>query len=165
MITAAFALVMGLQASGEAAIAIINDNPETWSVEYPRLIQPQVAEYRGCLSFRILYVSGVPDFEAQHRSDVPRCSAVREKAVAGSKAELTDSKTAFTDAEIEALFDAIGTIHIQRGRDLDQQFARRIEAAARAEAEGPPPRPAPLVIDLPDPTVVKSNEQVLRKTP
>lgn len=165
MISAALALVMGLQASGEAAIAVINENPETWSVEYPRLIQPYVADYRGCLSFTIRYVTGTPDFEAQHRGDVPRCVDVREAAISESRAQLVKSKAKFTDADIEKLFDAIGSIHVQRGRDLDEQFAMRLQAAEDREAAGPPPRPEPLVITLPDPKVVKSREESLRIEP
>ena len=165
MITAALALVMGLQSTGEAAIAVINENPETWSVEYPRLIQPHVAEYRGCLGFTIRFVTGTPDFEAQHRSDIPRCAEVREEAFAASKAEMAGAKTPLSDAELDKLFDAIGSIHVQRGRDLDQQFAMRLAAAERAEAEGPPPRPAPLVIELPDPSVVKTRDLPAGKMP
>jgi hypothetical protein len=37
---------LALQSVGEAVVAVKNDNPETWSVEYPRLIQPFVAHYR-----------------------------------------------------------------------------------------------------------------------
>lgn len=161
MITSALAFFMGLQATGQFPIAVINEDPETWTIEYPRLIQPFVADYRGCLSFTIRYVTGVPDFEAQHRSDVPRCADVRAKAVADSRSALADAKTRLDDEQIDQLFTAIGNIHIQRGRDLDEQFTLRIEAAERAEAEGPPPRPAPLVIDLPDPNVVKSREESL----
>lgn len=165
MITSALALVFGLQATAEVPIAIINENPETWTIEYPRLIQPFVADYRGCLNFTIRYVTGVPDFEAQHRSDVPRCAEVRAKAVADSKKAMAEAKTKLDGEEIEELFSAIGTIHIQRGRDLDQQFAMRVEAAERAAEAGPPRRPPPLVIELPDPSVVKSREESLKKKP
>ena len=165
MITAALALAMGLQANNQSLIAVINENPETWTVEYPRLIQPFVADYRGCLSFTIRYITGVPDFEAQHRSDVPRCAEVRTKAVADSRNALADAKTKLDDEQIEELFAAIGSIHIQRGRDLDEQFTIRIAAAEQAAAEGPPPRPAPLVIDLPDPSVVKSRDESLLQEP
>lgn len=156
MITSALALFLSLQSVGESAVAIKNDNPETWTVEYPRLIQPQVAEYRGCLSFTMRYVTGVADFEEQHRSDVPRCEQVRLAAISQAKIEMAGSKTRFTETQLEELFTAIGNIHIQRGRDLDDQFAMRLAASERAELEGPPPRPEPLVIDLPDPSVVKT---------
>ena len=110
-------------------------------------------------------MSGKPDFEAQHRQDVPRCAEVREKAASEAKAAMANSKTEFSNADIERLFTSVGYIHVQRGRDLDDQFVMRMEAAARAEAEGPPPRPAPLVINLPDPTVVKSRAETETNKP
>ncbi|WP_298470854.1 hypothetical protein [uncultured Erythrobacter sp.] len=156
MISTAIALIMSLQGVGTTAVAIRNDDPETWTVEYPRVIQPYVADYRGCLTFGMRYVTGVADFEEQHRSDVPRCEQVRAQSIAISINTFADAKTKLTEAQLEELFDDIGKIHIQRGRDLDEQFAMRIAAVQRAEAEGPPARPKPLVIDLPDPSVVKS---------
>lgn len=165
MITAALALVIGIQSSGDALTAVLNDDPETWSVEYPRLIQPYVTEYRGCLGFTIRYIKGVADFEAQHRGDIPRCEEERAEAIAASKAEMEGAKTPMSVDEIERLFHAIGQIHIQRGRDLDQQFAMRIEAAEERAAKEPPPRPKPIVIDLPDPSVVKTRDLPTGKMP
>ncbi|MEL7219629.1 MAG: hypothetical protein AAGK01_14525, partial [Pseudomonadota bacterium] len=67
MISTALALAMSLplslQGATETAIAIKNDDPETWTVEYPRVIQPQVIAYRNCLGSSNRMVRGKADFE------------------------------------------------------------------------------------------------------
>ncbi len=156
MIAALLAPLLALQGAPVTAVAIKNDNPETWVVEYPRLIQPFVAEYRRCLKVTNRRIDGNANFEAQHAADLPRCAAARAKAVADSNAELGGAKTAMTPAEVEQLFDNIGKIHIARGRDLDQQFNARLagaEAATQAYEAG---RPRGLVIELHDASVVKA---------
>ena len=40
--------LLALQSAGSAPLAIENDAPETWTLEYPRLIQPYVTDYRRC---------------------------------------------------------------------------------------------------------------------
>ncbi len=127
-----------LQSSGEAVVAIKNDNPETWTVEYPRLIQPQVQEYRRCLKVTNRTVTGVANFEAQHRTD------------------LDGAKTTMSPEEIERLFDNIGKIHVARGRDLDQQFTSRLSGAEAASTAYEAERPKGLVIELRDASVVKA---------
>jgi hypothetical protein len=150
------ASLLALQAVGEAAIAIKNDNPETWSVEYPRLIQPFVQDYRRCLKVTNRTVTGVANFEAQHAADLPRCAKVRDKAVADSNAELAGAKTAMSPEEVEQLFTNIGRIHIARGADLDKQFRQRMAGAEAASTAYETTRPKGLVIELRDASVVKA---------
>ena len=156
MIVALLAPLLALQTAGEAVVAVKNDNPETWSVEYPRLIQPFVADYRRCLVVSNRKVTGVADFEAQHAADLPRCAERRAKAVADSNAALAGAKTTMTADEVEQLFTNIGRIHIARGADLDRQFTARLAGAEAATAEYQATRPKGLVIELRDASVVKA---------
>lgn len=156
MLATLFAPLLALQSVGEAVVAIKNDNPETWSVEYPRLIQPFVQDYRRCLAVTNRNVTGVANFEAQHAADLPRCAERRAKAIADSNAALAGAKTAMTPEEVDQLFASIGRIHIARGADLDKQFRQRLagaEAASNAYEAG---RPKGLVIELRDASVVKA---------
>ena len=150
------ASLLALQAVGEAAIAIKNDNPETWTLEYPRLIQPFVQDYRRCLSVTNRKVDGTPNFEAQHAADLPRCAERRAKAVADSNAAFAGAKTAMSPEEVEQLFTNMGRIHIARGADLDKQFRQRIAAAESASNTYQANRPKGLVIELRDASVVKA---------
>ena len=146
-----------LQAAGEALLAVKNDNPETWSVEYPRLIQPYVADYRRCLSVANRRIAGTADFERQHAADLTRCAEVKAKAIAASNADLAGAKTTLSPEQVNTLFDNIGKIHVARGRDLDAQFTSRMAgAAATSEAYEAQQRPKGLVIELRDASVVKA---------
>jgi len=145
-----------LQSSGEAAIAIKNENPETWTVEYPRLIQPYVADYRRCLAVTNRRIAGKADFEEQHSADVTRCVKARAEAITQSNAVLAGAKTTLSPEQVNTLFDNIGKIHIARGRDLDQQFMSRLAAAEAATATYEENKPKGLVIELRDASVVKA---------
>ncbi len=153
--------LLALQASGEAAIAIKNDNPETWTVEYPRLIQPYVAEYRRCLAISDRRIAGKADLEAQHASDVTRCATVRATAIAQSNEVLSGAKTTLSPEAVNTLFDNIGKIHVARGRDLDQQFTSRLAGAAAATEAYEANKPKGLVIELRDASVVKARTDLL----
>ena len=156
MLATLFAPLLALQSVGEAVVAIKNDNPETWSVEYPRLIQPYVQDYRRCLAVTNRTVTGVANFEAQHAADLPRCAERRAKAVADSNAALAGAKTAMTPEEVDQLFANIGRIHIARGADLDKQFRQRLAGAEAASTAYEAGRPKGLVIELRDASVVKA---------
>ncbi|MDP5103928.1 MAG: hypothetical protein NWP98_08385 [Erythrobacter sp.] len=156
MIASLIAPLLALQGTGEAAVAIKNDNPETWSVEYPRLIQPQVADYRRCLGVTNRRIAGRADFETQHAADLTRCAAVRAAATTQANAAFVGAKTAMTPAEVEQLFANIGSIHVARGRDLDSQFTARLAGAAAASDAYDAGRPRGLVIELRDASVVKA---------
>lgn len=156
MIAALIAPLLALQSVGEAVVAIKNDNPETWTVEYPRLIQPYVQDYRRCLKVTNRTVTGIANFEAQHAADLPRCAEQRAKAVADSNAALAGAKTAMSPEEVDQLFTNIGRIHIARGADLDQQFTSRMAGAEAASDAYETTRPKGLVIELRDASVVKA---------
>jgi hypothetical protein len=156
MIAALIAPLLALQSVGEAVVAIKNDNPETWTVEYPRLIQPYVQDYRRCLKVTNRTVTGIANFEAQHAADLPRCAEQQAKAVADSNAALAGAKTAMTPQEVEQLFANIGRIHIARGADLDKQFRQRMAGAEAASDAYETNRPKGLVIELRDASVVKA---------
>lgn len=147
MISTAVALAMSLQGAAESAVAIKNDDPETWTVEYPRLIQPQVIAYRNCLSTSNKIVRGQADFELQHRSDIPRCAEVAEGAKAEASQIMVGAKTKINAEELDQLFQNIGRIHIARGRDLDDQFSLRLQRSAAAKKEYSDNRPEGRILD------------------
>jgi hypothetical protein len=151
--------LLALQATGETAVAIKNDNPETWSVEYPRLIQPQVANYRRCLAVTNRRIAGKADFQSQHAADLTRCTKQRAAAIDEANAAFVGAKTAMSPAEVEQLFANIGHIHVARGRDLDQQFTSRMAGAATASDAYEAGRPRGLVIELRDASVVKARTE------
>ncbi len=148
--------LLALQAAGETAVAIKNDNPETWTVEYPRLIQPHVADYRRCLAVTNRLIAGKADLEAQHAADLTRCAAVRAEAIAQSNEVLAGAKTTLSPEQVNQLFENIGNIHVARGRDLDQQFTSRMAGAAAATDTYEVNRPKGLVIEMRDASVVKA---------
>ena len=150
--------LFALQAAGQAPVAIENDAPETWTLEYPRLIQPYVADYRRCLTGQMRWVRGQADFEMQHRSDVAACDDVFRKAqesalsVLAGRSEYTD----YTANDVREVFEHVGRIHIARGADLDNQFTfvRRSSEAMTDQYNAE--RPKGLVLELHDASVVKA---------
>ena len=123
-LTLLLAPLMALQGAGQTPIAIENDTPETWTLEYPRIIQPFVDDYRRCLNAQMRWVRGEADFEAQHRADLPRCSDEFDDASEGANEALAGRSgyEDYTPDDVRDVFDHIGRIHIARGADLDGQF-------------------------------------------
>ncbi|MEO0872279.1 MAG: hypothetical protein AAFY19_10055 [Pseudomonadota bacterium] len=160
MFLTSLALLTSLQSASGGMVAISNDNPETWSVEYPRIIRPFVAEYRQCLNVSNRIVTGEPDFERQHRMDLGRCAEERGEAKDKASAAMDGAKTRLNAAELDTLFDNIGLIHIARGRDLDQQFMRNLTATETATTKYESNKPKGLVLDLVDGSVVKSRAEL-----
>ena len=159
-LTLLIAPLIALQGVGQAPVAIENDAPETWTLEYPRLIQPFVADYRRCLTVQMRRVTGQADFETQHRADIPRCAEEYEEAVEGASgllARRTEYASDYTTSDVREIFDHIGRIHIARGADLDNQFTylQRSQQAARDQYEAE--RPKGLVLELHDASVVKAH--------
>lgn len=150
--------LIALQGVGQAPVAIENDAPETWTLEYPRLIQPFVEDYRRCLSLQLRTVRGEADFESQHRANLPRCADVFDASVEGAASLLArrGEGAEFTPADVREIFEHIGRIHIARGADLDNQFTflQRSQAAAQEQYEAE--RPKGLVLELRDASVVKA---------
>lgn len=124
------AAFLALQTTGETALALPDPEPESWSVEYPLAIQPYVEEYHRCLNYGNRRLTGKADFEVQHASDLPRCEAIAKQAMASANAVLEKrGRSQQTPPEkVAEIFAAVGRIHIARGRDLDRQFTRRVEA-------------------------------------
>jgi hypothetical protein len=152
------ASLLALQAVGQTVVAVKNDAPETWTVEYPRLIQPFVQDYRRCLVVTNRKVSGKPDFEEQHRADLPRCAAAFAQAEAEANRVLANRGEAaeFSPADVREVLDHVGRIHIARGADLDHQFRQRMAGAEAASTAYEANRPKGLVIELRDASVVKA---------
>lgn len=153
-------LPLSLQGAAETAVAIKNDDPETWSVEYPRLIRPYVVKYRTCLNVSNRMVTGQPDFEIQHQRDIPRCAETEAEAKANALTAMRGAKTAISAEEVNILFRNIGLIHVARGRDLDDQFIRRIRGAESARQTYEDNKREGLVIEMRDASVVKSAAEV-----
>jgi hypothetical protein len=150
--------LLALQGVGEAPIAIENDAPETWTLEYPRLIQPFVADYRRCLTGQMRRVTGEANFEAQHRRDVAACETEFEMAMAAASAALggRGEYAEYTPADVREVFEHVGRIHIARGADLDSQFTFLMRNAQAARDEYESSKPRGLVIELHDASVVKA---------
>ncbi|MEM7689475.1 MAG: hypothetical protein AAF291_10680 [Pseudomonadota bacterium] len=156
----AMSLPLTLQGAAETVIAVKNDDPETWVVEYPRIIRPFVVQYRQCLNVSDRRVTGQADFEQQHRTDIPRCAKQREKVMMGAAAEMAGAKTRLNAAQLDAVFDTVGFIHVARGRDLDDQFRQRVVASERAQTQYFDEKPKGLVLELFDASVVKSRAEL-----
>jgi len=130
MITVISMLLMTLQASSEIPKSVKQEQPKTWTLEYPIIISPHIETYRGCLNSGVRVIGSKVNFEVQHRSDIPRCSEIESKAVAASIAKLVTPKrtTEIATAQVTTVFDTIRLIHIERGRDLDEHIRLRLEA-------------------------------------
>jgi len=156
--TLILAPMMMLQAAGQTPTAIENDAPETWTLEYPRLIQPFVEDYRRCLTGQMRWVTGAANFEEQHRSDVPRCNEESTEAQdAAYRALMTrNDYSDFTSDDVREIFEHAGRIHIARGADLDSQFTYIMRTAQAAQDTYSEERPKGLVLELHDASVVKA---------
>lgn len=150
--------LLALQSTGEAPVAIKNDDPETWTLEYPRIIQPYIEDYRRCLTGRMRTITGEANFEAQHRSDVPSCADVFAEAQASANAALsrTGDASEYPAERVRAIFENIARIHIARGADLDSQFSFALRSMAQYEQDQGDGRPNALVLEMRDASVVKA---------
>ncbi len=156
----ALAFPLSLQSGHVTAQAIRNDNPQTWVVEYPRIIQPFVVRYRRCLNLSDRRVTGEADFEIQHRSDIPRCEKQRRQDMADATAEMDGAKTFLSADQLQAVFDTVEAIHVARGRDLDKQFKLRTAASQQAQQDYRDEKAPGLVLQLVDASVVKSRAEL-----
>lgn len=153
------AIILSLQLSGQGVYVPEPDNPETWVIEYPRIIQEDIAAYYGCLRSRGVSASGtdLPEFEDQHRAHIPLCAKQFQKSLTSANATLSGRKhyAAYTPERIEATLKSISYIHIRRGRDLDnrlrlhlkdhviydqayQQTPEQVSGGERIDADLPP---------------------------
>lgn len=158
LLALALAPLLSLQAAGQAPVAVKNDAPETWTLEFPRIIQPYVADYRRCLTGQMRTVSGVANFEEQHRSDVAACAkefAAAQEAANATLAGRSDYSD-LTPGDVREVFEHIGRIHIARGADLDNQFNYIQQSMQVAQEQYEAERPKGLVLELRDASVVKA---------
>lgn len=150
--------LLALQGVGQAPVALENDAPETWTLEYPRIIQPFIEDYRRCLTGQMRRVTGQADFEDQHRSDVNTCSKEFEEAQAGANRVLSGrgDYQEYSPADIREVFEHLGRIHIARGADLDNQFTYILRRSQELRDDYEAERPKGLVLELRDASVVKA---------
>lgn len=154
--------LLALQSAGETAVAIENDTPETWTVEYPRIITPFVQDYRRCLNVANRLVTGKPDFEVQHRADLVRCEKASLEAQEESNRILAgrEGYGEFGPKDIREVFEHLGNIHVARGADLDKQFQMTLTASSeRADNYEEERRNKGLIIEMRDASVVQSRAE------
>ena len=153
-------LAMAMQAAGTTAIAIDPDDPQTWVLEYPLVIEEDIAEYTGCLRSQMLTAPGdkLPEFEAQHRLHIPLCSKQRAKAIgrANSTLDRLGNYSEFTPDWVERTFQTIEVIHIERGRDIDNRLSLHVSEHARYNAAY---QQSPDEVSRGEPIVAKSSEE------
>jgi len=106
---------------------------ETWELAYDVAITPFVEDYRRCLNYGNRIARGLPDFEQQHRSDLPRCTKVYQESIEASNRmmERRGREELFTPEDVTRVFDTIGYIHVQRGRFVDDSLRHREQRLAR----------------------------------
>lgn len=115
--------------------------PERWEISYDIAIQPYLDDYRRCLDYGNRIFNGEPNVEAQHRADIPRCAKVKLEAIRQSNSALERRGRAelFPPSEVERTFTIFEQIHIERGRNLDEQLQLQVraneEAMRRYEAQ------------------------------
>ncbi len=136
-LASAIALLPAMQAGSESATSIYAAEPTTWTLEYDILMEPFVDVYYNCLKSGMRTIVVDPRFEVQHRSDIPRCAEVEAEASAEANAIYAERAVPGepTPVDVARLFEAIRTIHIARGRDLDDHIRLRAEARETYWAE------------------------------
>lgn len=111
--------------------------PETWELTYDIAMQPYVTDYKNCLEHTNLIFDGRPNVEEQHRAALPRCAEIRAEGILRANAVL--ARRGRTDTmppeQVTEAFDTLGYIHIQRGRNLDQQFTLQMRAAEERQRQ------------------------------
>ena len=157
-LTLMLAPLLALQSGAQLPTAIANDAPETWTLEYPRIIQPYVEDYRRCLTIRMRRVTGEADFETQHRSDVAACEEESLEAQAAALDVLSGrgDYSEYGAGDIREIFEHIGRIHIARGGDLDSQFTYLQRSIEQGRDQYEEDKPRGLVIELRDASVIKA---------
>lgn len=139
MLIASLALAFSLQAMQTESPRENTSSPvisETWELAYDVAITPFIEDYRRCLNYGNRIARGVPDFEDQHRTDIPRCAKVYQESIKASNRMMdrrgrTDQ---FTPEDVKRAFDMVGYIHVQRGRFIDDRFQQRRQVLAQYQA-------------------------------
>ena len=99
--------------------------PEQWELSYDIAIEPYIEDYRRCLGYTNLVLAGRANIAAQHRADIATCADQKAEAIEASNAAMIrrGRSDRFTPADVERAFEVVGFIHVERGRNIDQQFA------------------------------------------
>jgi len=142
ILTTVFALAVSLSGAETDEIGReLASGQKQWTFEYDIAITPYVEDYKRCLNYANRIARGVPDFEAQHRADIPRCEEERATAVAASKEVLERRELTglMSFADVDRTFEIIGQIHIERGRHIDSKFTERLSAYRAAAAASATP--------------------------
>ncbi|MEO0462532.1 MAG: hypothetical protein AAF127_05340 [Pseudomonadota bacterium] len=112
--------------------------PESWELTYDIAISPYLDDYKRCLGYENLVFGDTKNAKAknveeQHRASIARCAEEREDAITQSNAAMIrrGRQDMFTPDDVREAFKTVGYIHIQRGRNLDDQF--KLQERAMAE--------------------------------
>lgn len=138
MLSAALVSLLAMQAPAGAALPD-DGSPlirETWTLEYDISILPYIEDYKRCLNYGNRIAGGRADFEAQHRTDLPRCADVAEESIeAAAKALARRGLTAqYPPEQVADTFYRLGQIHVERGRFIDDRFKQRRAVLAQYRA-------------------------------
>lgn len=130
MIATVTALLIGLQTMPAIPLAQPDPGPtkETWTLEYDIAILPYIEDYKRCLNYGNRVARGLPDFEQQHRADLPRCTKVEQESITASVGTITRRGliATYPAEQIADTFFRLGQIHIERGRFIDDSFRQRM---------------------------------------
>ena len=130
MFLAAAALTIGLQTMPAIPLEQPESNliRESWTLEYDIAILPYIEDYKRCLNYGNRVARGVPDFEEQHRSDLPRCAEVLSESIEASNGAIKRRGLgdAYPADQVAETFYRLGQIHIERGRFIDDGFRQRM---------------------------------------
>ncbi|MEL7197866.1 MAG: hypothetical protein AAGL10_06075 [Pseudomonadota bacterium] len=137
------AMVIAIAQTGPATDeSVLGDSeytklPETWELTYDIAMQPYISDYKNCLEHTNLILDGSANVEEQHRAAIGRCTDVREEGIVQSNAVLArrGRSGTFTPTQVDAAFKALGYIHIERGRNLDQLFTLQMRAAEERQRQ------------------------------
>ncbi|MEO9461865.1 MAG: hypothetical protein ABJ242_03930 [Marinomonas sp.] len=132
------AMLLAMQAASDLITAPKPEDPATWVLEYPAVIEPYIDDYYGCLRSRGHTSSAVEDpmFEDQHRAHIPLCAKQLAKAQAASNDVLDGRKgyAEYTPERIAATFKTIEFIHVARGRDIDNRLRLHLDQYSTYDA-------------------------------
>lgn len=125
MIGLFFASLLFSQEAGTKVVAVLPDDPTSWTLEYPYMIAPYIDDYYNCLKSRELFAGDERSFETQHRDAILQCSKVEVRSESEANAILArrGRSAATTPDDVAGFFATIRMIHIARGKDIDDQLA------------------------------------------
>lgn len=135
MFSTLLASLLIAQQSAQAVVSEFPDQPKTWTIDYPFLIDDYVADYFNCLQSQEVFSGREHTFEGEHRKAVTTCAKRGERAEKQANALLAETgrHPDMTPEKVAEVFVTLRTIHIERGRDLDAQIAMGLGGNPYAE--------------------------------